>query len=81
MNEASKPPYSSIYSSDTIRRKTVGLTLRQDLYAISREYGINLSRLLENSLIQLIDQSYKPKASFLGKASFYKRGVSAPAGI
>ncbi len=44
---------SSGYSSETIRPKTIGITLIQDLYAISREYGINLPKLLESSLIKL----------------------------
>ncbi len=48
------------YSSETIRRKTVGITLSQDLYAISREYGINLPKLLESSLIKLLDAQNKP---------------------
>ena len=57
MSELTKfvPPNSSIYSSESIQKKTVGLTVRQDLLAIAREYGINLSKLLETSLIQFLD--------------------------
>ena len=70
-----RPQNSSKYSSESIRRKTVGVTIRQDLYAIAREYGINLSKLLESSLIQLIEQTYTPKRSFLDKPSFTKEGL------
>ena len=47
--------YSSIYSSESKRRKTVGVTIRPDLLAKAREMNLNLSKLLENNLIHLID--------------------------
>ena len=55
------------------------VTLRRDLLAISREHGINLSKLLETSLIQLLEAKNNAqtpnRASFLGTASFTKEGV------
>ncbi|MFX1301411.1 MAG: type II toxin-antitoxin system CcdA family antitoxin, partial [Promethearchaeota archaeon] len=82
MNESSATvQYSSKYSSESIRRKTVGVTLRQDLYKISREYGINLSKLLESSLIQLLD-SQNPRFSLSEGSLFLKEKVLAgPRGI
>jgi post-segregation antitoxin (ccd killing protein) len=56
MSELTKfvPPNLSIYSSESIRRKAVGLTIRKDLLKKARECRINLSKLLETSLIQLL---------------------------
>jgi post-segregation antitoxin (ccd killing protein) len=53
MSELTKsvPPNSSINSSESNRKKTVGITLGQDLLSIARENRINLSKLLESSLI------------------------------
>jgi len=44
MSELTKlvPPNSSIYSSESIRKKTVGLTVRQDLITTAKEQKINL---------------------------------------
>ena len=87
MTEASefRPLNSSIYSSKSIRRKTVGLTVKDDLLAIAREYGLNLSKLLETSLIQLLEAKNNAqtpnRASFLGTASFTKEGVVRPPGF
>lgn len=75
------------YSSKTrvkVIRKTVGLTIRQDLLRIAREYDINLSKTLETSLIQLFDaQTSIPfrNTRFLGTASFVKEGVAGPEGF
>jgi hypothetical protein len=52
--------YSSSYSSESIRRKTVGLTIRYDLLQTAREKGINLSKTLENVLIQTLEAQNKP---------------------
>jgi len=38
--------HSSNYSSESIRRKTVGLTIREDLLFETREMRLNLSKLL-----------------------------------
>lgn len=35
----------------TARRKRVNLTVNEDLLALARQYKLNLSRILENSLI------------------------------
>jgi len=61
------------------------LTLRRDLYQISREYGINLSKLLENALIQLLETqnnpfslvkvSFREKKSSVGRAGLIPRRV------
>ena len=47
-------PNSSIYSSKSSPEKTLGLTVRQDLLSLAREHGINLLKLLESSLIQIL---------------------------
>ena len=47
-------PNSSIYSSKSSPKKTLGLTVRQDLLSLAREHGINLLKLLESSLIQIL---------------------------
>src|SRR3990170_4995009 len=60
MNEAVRPENSSIHSSKSIPKKTIGLTIRHDLLAIAREYGINLSKLLENALIDTFEAQNKP---------------------
>ena len=65
--------YSSIYSSENKRRKTVGLTIRPDLLAKAREMNLNLSKLLENTLIQLTETENWFNSDFLGKASFQKK--------
>ena len=52
--------HSSNYSSESIRRKTVGLTLRQDLLSLAREKRINLSKLLENALIGAFEAQTRP---------------------
>jgi hypothetical protein len=38
-----------------VRRKTVGLTIRENLLSEARENEINLSKLLENTLIQTLE--------------------------
>ena len=83
MSELTKfvPPNSSIYSSKSIPKKTVGLTVRQDLLAIARQYGINLSKLLENSLIQLLDPQTNPQTVFGEAFSREKGSVAGPRGI
>ena len=60
MNEEVRPDYSSIYSSESNRKKTVGLTVRRDLLFLARKYGINLSKLLENVLIQKFEAQTEP---------------------
>ena len=63
--------YSSNHSSESKRRKTVGLTIRPELLAQAREMNVNLSKLLENTLNHLIETQNNPlslsKGSFFGK--------------
>ncbi len=75
------PEYSSKYSSESNRKKTVGVTLRQDLYSVSREYGINLSKLLESSLIQLLDPQNTPFSLSEGSLSSKEKVLAGPTGI
>ena len=49
---------SSIHSSKSIPKKTVGVTVRRDLLALAREHGVNLSKILEISLIQLSEPQH-----------------------
>lgn len=63
------------YLCESNRRKNVMVTMRRDLYQISREYSINLSKLLKYALIQTIEQTHTPKASFLDKPSFTREGL------
>jgi hypothetical protein len=53
MSELTKlvPPNSSTYSSESIRKKTVDLTVRQDLPTTAEEHKNSLPKLLETSLI------------------------------
>jgi post-segregation antitoxin (ccd killing protein) len=75
------------YSSATrvkVIRKTVGLTVRQDLLEKARDSDINLSKLLESSLIQLLEPKTNTQfqeTPFLGTASFGKEGVVGRAGL
>ena len=64
-----KRKYSSNDSSESNRRKTVGVTIRPKLLAQARERKINLSNLLENAL----KQKLTPNNTFLGEASFQKK--------
>lgn len=67
------------YSSKTrvkVNRKTVGLTIRQDLLAIARKYDINLSRTLESSLINLLD-TQNTRFSLNERSLFAKEKVLA----
>ena len=55
VNERSKQPqYIGKYLCESNRKKNVMLTVRRDLLAVAKEQKINLSKLLENSLIQLL---------------------------
>ena len=71
MIQKANPGALESYSS----KKTVGLTVRRDLLAIAREYGVNLSKLLENSLIELLESQAIPisrETPFLTECSFGK---------
>ena len=63
--------YSSNHSSESNKRKTVGVTIRPKLLAQARDMKINLSKTLEKSLEQLIGAQNN---FFLGEASFAKEG-------
>ena len=70
MSESQKN-YSSNHSSESKRRKTVGVTIRPKLLAKARDMKINLSKTLEKSLEKLIEAQNN---RFLGEASFDKEG-------
>lgn len=74
MNEF-RSKYSSKYSSESIRRKTVGLTIKPDLLAKAREMNLNLSKLLENTLLQLIEPQNTPFS--LSEGSLYAKRESS----
>jgi post-segregation antitoxin (ccd killing protein) len=60
MNEVAKPSYIGKYLCESNRRKNVMVTVRRDLLQTAREIGINLSKLLENTLIQTLEAQTKP---------------------
>ena len=81
MSELAKfvPPNSSTYLSESIRKKTVDLTVRQDLPTTTKEHKINLSKLLETSLISTLEPQTNTKSFSLSKGSLFgKRVNSAP---
>ena len=47
--------YSSNHSSESNRRKTVGLTIKPDLLTKARKMNLNLSKILENTLETMIE--------------------------
>jgi post-segregation antitoxin (ccd killing protein) len=55
MVEVVRPEYIGKYLCESNRKKNVMVTVRRDLLAIAREYGLNLSELLENALIQIFE--------------------------
>ena len=81
MTATLKQDYSSNYSSKSIRKKTVGITLRKDLLAIAKEYKINLSKLLENSLIQLLDSQNTRFSLSEGSLLRKEKVLAGPRGI
>ena len=58
------------YVCESNRRKNVMLTIRRDLLSIARENRINLSKLLENTLIDVIQPQNTP--IFFSEGSFGK---------
>ena len=63
---------SSNHSSESNRRKTVGVTIRPDLLAEARKLKVNLSKTLEKSLEQLIQAQNEP---FFGSAFSEKKVI------
>ena len=63
-------------------RKTVGITLPQDLVERARKRKLNLSRISEQALSSILDyletQNNEPSSTFLGEASFQKEGSVVP---
>jgi hypothetical protein len=55
-----KLDYIGKYLCESNRRKNVMVTVRRDLLATAREIGLNLSKTLENTLIQVIEAQNKP---------------------
>ena len=76
-----EPLYSSKYSSESNRKKTVGVTLSQDLLTTAREYKINLSKLLESSLIQLLNPQNTRFSLSEGSLFAKEKVLAGPRGI
>ena len=70
--------YSSIYSSESNNRKTVGVTIRPELLVKARKMKINLSKTLEKSLENLLEPQNRQISNFLGEASFGKEDSVEP---
>ena len=64
------------------RKKTVGITLPQNLIKRTREHGLNISRITEQALCSILDyletQNDKTSSGFLSEASFLKEGSVVP---
>ena len=81
MSELTKlvPPNSSTCSSESIRKITVGLTVRQDLLTTAKAHKINLSGLPETSLISTLEPQTNTKSFSLSEGSISeKRKFCAP---
>jgi hypothetical protein len=61
--------YSSKHSSESKRRKTVGLTIKPELLAKAPRMNSNLSKTLENTLTQLIRPQNGPLSLSEGSLS------------
>ena len=65
-------------SNQNNRKKNVMITVRRDLLQIARQNRVNLSKLLESSLIQLIDAQTDTQINttpFLSAGSFAKESA------
>jgi post-segregation antitoxin (ccd killing protein) len=64
------------------RKKTVGITLPQNLVKRTREHGLNISRITEQALTSILDyletQNTTKSSKFLAEASFLKEGSVVP---
>ena len=79
--------YSSKKASNTRvkvkpRKKTVGITLPQNLVKKARKNNINISRIAEQALISILDylepQNNKQSSDSIGNPSFPKEGMVVP---
>lgn len=80
MNVSRAGEHSSITRVKVIR-KTVGLTIRQDLLSIAREYDINLSKTLESTLNQLLEAQNTPLFFSEGFFSEKRKVLAGPEGF
>ena len=59
------------------RKKTVGITLPQNLIKRTREHGLNISRITEQALSSILDyletQNNEKSSQFLSEGSFPKK--------
>ena len=59
------------------RKKTVGITLPQNLVEKARNHHLNISRIAEQALLSILDymetQNIKPSSDFLTEGSFPKK--------
>jgi post-segregation antitoxin (ccd killing protein) len=64
------------------KKKTVGVTLPQNLVEKARKRNPNISRITEQALLGILDhiqtQNSEPSSVFLGEASFLKEGSVVP---
>jgi post-segregation antitoxin (ccd killing protein) len=64
------------------RKKTVGITLPQNLVKRARKNNLNISRISEQALRSILDyleaQNRNQSSDFLAKASFPKEGLVVP---
>jgi hypothetical protein len=85
---------NEVYSSKSERstrvkmkswRKTVGITLPEDLIERAGNQGSNISKVTENALLSIIDyletQNTKTSTQFLDQPSFLKKVEAGPTGI
>jgi hypothetical protein len=69
------------YHNETESKKTVSLYLSKKLVERARNYNLNLSRVTENALnniLSYVEPQNRQKSSFLGEASLPKEGSMEP---
>jgi post-segregation antitoxin (ccd killing protein) len=89
MNELGKAYTCKKSDSTRVRKdywkKTVSVTLPQNIVEKARNHGLNISRITENALSSIIDyletQNTQTSSAFLGEASFLKKVLAGPTGI
>jgi hypothetical protein len=72
------------YSSNTrvkVIRKTIGLTIREDLISKARDCGINISKLAENALIQTLEPNTQRFSLGIDSLFSKREGVRAGSSV
>ena len=89
MNEQNRVYSSKSEHSTRVKvdswKKTVGITLPQNLLERARKRNLNISRITEQALTSILDymetQNIETSSEFLSSGSFPKKVVASPPGI